>query len=74
MRVWVQTRLREWLIGPFAARIQQLQDQVETLQHQLASLEQMETRRHPDDPSPLLEEGMDEGRLADLPDAHLGAQ
>ena len=46
------------------------------LQDRMDSLEQLlMTKLQQPDPLPLLrDESVDEGRLADLPDAHLGAQ
>tara|TARA_R100000306_G_C4360883_1_gene135202 strand:+ start:1148 stop:1306 length:159 start_codon:yes stop_codon:yes gene_type:complete len=49
---------------------------LEGLEQRLNTLEQMvmSQLQRPDPVPPLLEEPVDEGRLADLPDAHLGAQ
>ena len=67
--------LRRWLNGPSEDRLSTLQVQVESLEHQLSSLRGMllAHTQDVDNPSPLME-SVDEGRLGDLPDAHLGAQ
>ena len=75
----MQDRLRKilgrWLIGPFADQVPLMQQKLTSLQHRLVTLEQMMRvqAQGPHEVSPLME-SVDEGSLADLPDAHLGAQ
>lgn len=75
----MQDRLRKilgrWLIGPFADQVPLMQQKLTSLQHRLVTLEQMirVQQQGPHEVSPLVE-SVDEGRLGDLPDAHLGAQ
>tara|TARA_R100001530_G_scaffold115936_1_gene82953 strand:+ start:215 stop:442 length:228 start_codon:yes stop_codon:yes gene_type:complete len=75
----MQDRLRKilgrWLIGPFADQVPLMQQKLTSLQHRLVTLEQMirVQQQGPHEVSPLME-SVDEGRLGDLPDAHLGAQ
>jgi hypothetical protein len=75
----MQDRLRKilgrWLIGPFADQVPLMQQKLTSLQHRLVTLEQMMRvqQQGPHEVSPLME-SVDEGRLGDLPDAHLGAQ
>ena len=75
----MQDRLRKilgrWLIGPFADQVPLMQQKLTSLQHRLVTLEQMMRvqQQGPHEVSPLVE-SVDEGRLGDLPDAHLGAQ
>jgi len=76
MRDSIRQICRRWLNGPSEDRLSTLQVQVESLDHQLSSLRGMVLAhtQDGDNPSPLFEESVDEGSLADLPDAHLGAQ
>ena len=75
----MQDRLRKilgrWLIGPFADQVPLMQQKLTSLQRRLVTLEQMirVQQQGPHEVSPLME-SVDEGRLGDLPDAHLGAQ
>ena len=75
----MQDRLRKilgrWLIGPFADQVPLMQQKLTSLQHRLVTLEQMlrVQQQGTHEVSPLME-SVDEGRLGDLPDAHLGAQ
>jgi hypothetical protein len=72
---WMQQVLRTWLGVPLAVP-PQITSNLQQLENRLIELEKMVMThlQHPD-PVPLLEnEPVDEGRLADLPDAHLGAQ
>ena len=72
---WMQQVLRTWLGVPSPA-LPQITSNLQQLENRLTELEKivMTQLQHPD-PMPLLqEEPVDEGRLADLPDAHLGAQ
>jgi len=75
----MQDRLRKilgrWLIGPFADQVPLMQQKLTSLQHRLVTLEQMirVQQQGPHEVSPLMD-SVDEGRLGDLPDAHLGAQ
>jgi hypothetical protein len=72
---WIQQALRTWLGVPSPVP-PQITNNLEQVQQRLHALEEMVmTHLHPPDPMPLLrDEPVDEGRLADLPDAHLGAQ
>jgi hypothetical protein len=72
---WIQQALRTWLDVPSPVP-PQIMSNLEQVQDRLHALEEMVmTHLHPPDPMPLLrDEPVDEGRLADLPDAHLGAQ
>ena len=72
---WMQQVLRTWLGVPSPIP-RQLMNNLEGLEQRLNTLEQMvmSQLQRPDPVPPLLEEPVDEGRLADLPDAHLGAQ
>jgi len=72
---WIQQVLRTWLGVPSPVP-PQITNNLDHLQDRLDALEKlvMTQLQHPD-PMPLLrDEPVDEGRLADLPDAHLGAQ
>ena len=72
---WIQQVLRTWLGVPSPVP-PQLMSNLQQLEHRINELEQMVmTQLQRPDPLPLLrDEPVDEGRLADLPDAHLGAQ
>jgi len=72
---WIQQALRTWLDVPSPVP-PQIMSNLEQVQDRLHALEEMVmTQLHHPDPMPLLrDEPVDEGRLADLPDAHLGAQ
>jgi hypothetical protein len=54
----------------------QIMSNLEQVQDRLDAVEKlvMTQLHHPSPLPPLREEPVDEGRLADLPDAHLGAQ
>ena len=75
MRDWIRRILQRWLNGPSADPLQEMQEKITSLQHRLVTLEQMMRvqAQGPHEVSPLME-SVDEGSLADLPDAHLGAQ
>jgi hypothetical protein len=76
MRDSIRQIFRRWLNGPSEDPLPKMQDQLQSLQHRLSSLEALVLAhtRGGDNPSPLFEESVDEGLLGDLPDAHLGAQ
>lgn len=71
---WMRRILRKWLSIPSLPPT--LTSDLAMLQDRMDSLEQLlMTKLQQPDPIPLLrDEPVDEGRLADLPDAHLGAQ
>ena len=75
MRDLIRRILQRWLIGPSLEPLPAMQQQITSLQHRLVTLEQMirVQQQGPHEVSPLME-SVDEGRLGDLPDAHLGAQ
>ena len=72
---WIQQALRTWLGVPSAVP-PQITSNLQQLEHRLTELEKMVmTQLQRPDPMPRMrDESVDEGRLADLPDAHLGAQ
>jgi len=76
MRDSIRRILQRWLNGPSADPLPGMQEELQSLQHQLSSLRALVLTHTQgvDNPSPLLEESVDEGSLGDLPDAHLGAQ
>jgi|ETNvirome_6_1000_1030641.scaffolds.fasta_scaffold58559_2 hypothetical protein len=69
---WMANRLRKWLLGPLHDRhpwdpaIHQLQARMDTLETLMKALP-------PSVPLPM-PSPLDDPRLADSPDAHLGAQ
>lgn len=69
---WMRRILHRWLSVPtlpptLTSDLAMLQDRMDSLEQLLMTKLQQ--------PDPLLrDEAVDEGRLADLPDAHLGAQ
>jgi len=65
---WMRQVLRQWLRLPDPQ-----QPDLQVLMDRMDSLEQL-LMRHLRQPDPLPPESVDEGRLADWPDAHLGAQ
>ena len=71
---WMRRILHKWLNVPSLPPT--LTSDLAMLQDRMDSLEQLlMTKLQQPDPIPLLrDEPVDEGRLADLPDAHLGAQ
>jgi hypothetical protein len=72
---WIQQALRTWLGVPSPVP-PQIMSNLEQVQDRLDAVEKlvMTQLHHPSPLPPLREEPVDEGRLADLPDAHLGAQ
>jgi hypothetical protein len=75
MRDSMRRILQRWLIGPSLEQVPEIQQKITSLQHRLVTLEQIlrVQAQGPHEVSPLAE-SVDEGRLGDLPDAHLGAQ
>ena len=72
---WIQQVLRTWL-GVASPVPPQIMSNLQQPEHRINELEHMGMpQRQRPDPIPLMrDEPVDEGRLADLPDAHLGAQ
>jgi|TARA_R110000824_G_scaffold18403_4_gene72931 hypothetical protein len=72
---WIQQIFQTWLGVPSPA-LPQITSNLQQLENRLTELEQIVmTQLQRPDPVPLLrDESIDENRLADLPDAHLGAQ
>lgn len=72
---WMQQVLRTWLGVPSPVP-RLLTNKLAEVENRLHSLEQLVmTQLQRPAPMPLMqEEPVDEGRLADLPDVHLGAQ
>jgi hypothetical protein len=70
---WIQQVLRTWLDVPSPVP-PQIMSNLQQLEHRINELEQivMTQLQRPD--TLMRDEPVDEGRLADIPDAHLGAQ
>lgn len=72
---WIQQVFQTWLGVPSPVP-PQITNNLQLLESRLTELEQIVTTQlqRPDPVSLLRDESVDESRLADLPDAHLGAQ
>lgn len=70
---WIQQVLRTWLGVPSAVP-PQITSNLQQLENRLTELEKMVMTQLQRPDSRMRDESVDESRLADLPDAHLGAQ
>lgn len=70
---WIQQGLRTWLGVPSAVP-PQITSNLQQLENRLTELEKMVMTQLQRPDTRMRDESVDEGRLADLPDAHLGAQ